>query len=206
MRKVTRKSLDELAETMPVISETKQRHFIGGGNVYLLNVDGTTTIISSDDNSFDTLTSLNSNGESQTFSSGVLDNLMQRGACFEISSAEEAKRLFEFCADNCLVEFGATINIGEGDSGNRYLIYTDNSREDISGVAAITGTNIMYHSHVPGTDSNPSEDDYSGTANYQDGTVFGVYSNGNYTYFWGDGNLDSGSSSGYVPGFSSGSY
>ncbi|HMM18639.1 MAG TPA: JAB-like toxin 1 domain-containing protein [Petrimonas sp.] len=148
---------------------------------------------------------MNNNVASQTFSSGILDGMTQKGAGVEISSAEEAKRLFEFCADNSAVEFGVTINIGDGNSVRRYFVYTDNSFSGINGRAGTSGTNILYHSHG-GANGNPSSDDYSGTVGYEDGTVFGVYSNGNYTYFWGDGNLASGSSSGYVPGFSSGSY
>lgn len=206
MKKLTRKSLGELAKEMPVIDEIDQHYFIGGGNIYQLNpLDGTLSIIGSDDKSFDTLKSMNNNGASQTFSSGILDGMTQKGAGVEIFSAEEAKRLFEFCADNSFVEFGATINIGEGNSGNRYLIYTDNSFSGINSRPGASGTNILYHSHG-GSNGNPSDTDYSGTAHYEDGTVFGVYSSGNYTYFWGDGNLASGSSSGYVPGFSSGSY
>jgi hypothetical protein len=204
MKKLTRKNLDELAQEMPVINEMQQRIFIGGGDIYRLNIDGTTTKIGTDNESFDTLTSYNSNGATQTFSTGILGNMMQQGANVEILSATEAKKLFEFCADNSLVEFGATINIDESNSGNRYLIYTNNSMSGLSGVAAGSGVNYMYHSHV--TDGNPSPTDYSGTANLPDGTVFGVYYSGNYAYFWGDGMLTSGSSSGYVPGFGSGTY
>lgn len=32
MKKLTKKSLDELAQTLPVIEETKQKTYVGGGD------------------------------------------------------------------------------------------------------------------------------------------------------------------------------
>ncbi|HMM18640.1 MAG TPA: hypothetical protein PKC47_14135 [Petrimonas sp.] len=37
MKKLTKKSLNELAKEMPIIDEINQHYFIGGGNIYQLN-------------------------------------------------------------------------------------------------------------------------------------------------------------------------
>jgi hypothetical protein len=49
MRKLTRKNLDDLAATMPVISEDEQRRYVGGAdNTYYFNSDGTYYVTGSD--------------------------------------------------------------------------------------------------------------------------------------------------------------
>ena len=40
MKKLTRKSLDELAKTLPVIEEASQMHYVGGGDGTSIKLDG----------------------------------------------------------------------------------------------------------------------------------------------------------------------
>ena len=183
MKKLTKKSLEELAQVMPVLSEVEMRECVGGDIVYI-NADG--VFLRKENNP--TVNEVRIEGTSfyktlpegtyvQTFmydyeaegESGAMERRQGSGIMFMCSgsgSYEEQKAFFESLARNTNSEWGwAHDNAGKDPNAQmNSMIFSTNDSNSLDSTIFLEQAseyNAFYHSHPrdANVDPNPSDPD-----------------------------------------------
>ena len=193
MKKLTKKSLEELAQVMPVLSEMEMRECIGG-DMIILNREG--QILSTGDTemyrgvipdydikmndeknthwvvispsgdfvgSCSSMGSLKRNGSE--YDSGVanINNLDLEGSAIN-------KDVLKFLGNNTDVEWMML----ENESGNYSRLMTDNKENGVSvDGGMLSGYTTVYHTHpdIDGKDPLPSQVDRNSISDFQAGGI-----------------------------------
>lgn len=166
MKKLTKSSLEELAQTMPVLSEQEQSLYVGG-DIYIMDQNGRIIDTQSSSTAHGLLiqgTGPDNSGVYTDLESGVMPvakkyDIEESGVvvgqgeelCFEGENVKLS--LFEFLANNTKVEWGMSYNKGE-DGG-----YLDTRHQESS--STHRGSRDKYdsfvHNHAGGTGASPDD-------------------------------------------------
>ena len=146
MKKLTKKSLEELAKVMPVLSEMEMRSHVGGDHYYFSSEGKLIRQVSSIENVF------HAGGETLDIS-GTFSVKQSSGLMIEGSNI--GRDVFEFLADNTSVEWGYS---SKNDSQEGYL-YSSHERHHLTPTDIDLykeGYDNFYHSHGEGISKNDS--------------------------------------------------
>ena len=156
MKKLTKKSLEELAQVMPVLSEIEMRECIGGDVIHML-ADGHIIGITQTDDAQDVVSVFNPDYSGSkvdikvpigtTFYREEKDGVTGNFVFANMSGTfEEQKEFFESLSDMTNVEWGFAGNSEQENAGG--LIFTSHLENHLDGSTAfINGFNSLYHSH-----------------------------------------------------------
>lgn len=193
MRKITRKSLDELAQEMPVISEIEQRSIVGGDD-YQLTEWGTIKLLRRTEEEDDSLLVFDKEGNYKTgidITKGVLSGMGGNNATSKIMGSGAARSLYQFCANNSSVEWCFV-----ADKNGNAFVSTNGNPNSVNPPGLIARDNIaeISHSHLSiatgNANGSPGADDINMANSFGSGSAvnFSIYYNGGYIYYDGSGN------------------
>lgn len=169
MKKLTKKSLEELAQVMPVLSEMEMRECVGGDIIHMLSNGGIMSITPTDD-AQDIVVVSNPNycgptnsivvPAGTTFYKEVKEDGKSGNLVFANMSGnfEEQKSFFESLSDMTDVEWGFAGNSEKENAGG--LIFTSHEENNLDGTTAFKkGFNSLYHSHSGSGIASPTDDE-----------------------------------------------
>lgn len=179
MKKLTKKSLKELAKVMPVLSEMEMREYVGGDIIYL-NEDGTFSgsvtsalnqvYIKGQSSPIEIPAGISFRQYSYEYQergeSGFMEDKIGNGLLFDFNDSgtfEEQKYFFEQVASRTTSEWGWAHNNPDGDKNQNTngVIFTGGRDNAIDPNIMLEygdkyGYNTFYHSHPEGSEYGQS--------------------------------------------------
>lgn len=169
MKQLTKKNLAELAKTMPSLSESEQKNFIGGtvvivdrhGNIVQGNnqlIKDYSTLNADKENVYWYVQGKDGTIENNFKSAGSISNNNHNGAINDMDMEGTAinKDVMSFLACNTDVEWSMALRDEESNSGYYGRINTSNSPDKVDVLDYGTGYTEWYHSH-PFDNRRPEE-------------------------------------------------
>lgn len=173
-KKLTRATIDELQKEMPVLNQYEENGIIGGGGLYIINVNGTISY------------SANSSSDEVIIAIGSIDsgNIIRLPGDTQINPTPDGgymitgsginRSLYEYITQNTRVEWALYENSETGYCGgmNTSCIYDKATFYDMPGCDTAT------HNHE--YNSNPSKEDMMGAGHYD---YYNIYYEPNGSYY-----------------------